>query len=162
MDISETVQKVLQEVVVPDLGKIRDENSKILAILDLTNKRLDDVNTHLVDQSRRIDEVNKRIDEVRAEFTKRFNDTDKRIDDIRAEFTKRFDETNKRIDDIRAELTLRFDEIHSDLINRLDANNARIDRFFETAVTKYEHGKMEERVTRLEHEVDGLRRQLAA
>jgi DNA anti-recombination protein RmuC len=144
MDISETVQKVLQEVVVPDLGKIKDENSKILAILDLTNKRLDDVNTHLVDQSRRIDEVNKRIDEVRAEFTKRFNDTDKRIDDI------------------RAELTLRFDEIHSDLINRLDANNARIDRFFETAVTKYEHGKMEERVTRLEHEVDGLRRQLAA
>ena len=162
MDISETVQKVLQEVVVTDLGKINDENSKILAILDLTNKRLDDVNTHLVDQSRRIDEVNKRIDEVRAEFTKRFNDTDKRIDDIRAEFTKRFDETNKRIDDIRAELTLRFDEIHSDLINRLDANNARIDRFFETAVTKYEHGKMEERVTRLEHEVDGLRRQLAA
>ncbi len=161
MDISETVKKVLQEVVVPDLGKIKDENSKILAILDLTNKRLDDVNTHLVDQSRRIDETNKRIDEVRAEFTKRFNDTDKRIDDIRAEFTKRFDETNKRIDDIRAELTLRFDEIHSDLINRLDANNARIDRFFETAVTKYEHGKMEERVTRLEHEVDGLRRQLA-
>lgn len=162
MDISETVQKVLQEVVVPDLGKIKDENSKILAILDLTNKRLDDVNMHLVDQSRRIDEVNKRIDEVRAEFTKRFNDTDKRIDDIRAEFTKRFDETNKRIDDIRAELTLRFDEIHSDLINRLDANNARIDRFFETAVTKYEHGKMEERVTRLERDIDVLRRQLAA
>ena len=143
MDISETVQKVLQEVVVPDLGKIKDENSKILAILELTNKRLDDMNTHLVDQSRRIDETNKRIDEVRAEFTKRFDETDKRTDDIRAEFTKR------------------FDEIHSDLINRLDANNARIDRFFETAVTKYEHGKMEERVTRLEHEVDGLRRQLA-
>ena len=126
MDISETVKKVLQEVVVPDLGKIKDENSKILGILDLTNKRLDDMNTHLVDQSRRIDETNKRIDEVRAEFTKR------------------------------------FDEIHSDLINRLDANNARIARFFETAVTNYEHGKMEERVTRLEREVDGLRRQLAA
>jgi len=143
MDISETVKKVLQEVVVPDLGKIKDENSKILAILDLTNKRLDDVTTHLADQSRRIDETNKRIDEVRAEFT------------------KRFDETNKRIDDIRAELTLRFDEIHSDLINRLDANNARIDRFFETAVTKYEHGKMEERVTRLERDIDVIRRQLA-
>ena len=50
MDISETVQKVLQEVVVPDLGKIKDERSKILAILELTNKRLDDVNTHLADQ----------------------------------------------------------------------------------------------------------------
>ncbi len=133
MDISETVQKVLQEVVVPDLGKIRDENSEILAILDLTNKRLDDVNTHLADQSRRIDEVNKRIDE-----------------------------TNKRIDEVRAEFTKRFDKTHSNLINRIDANNARIDRFFETAVTEYEHGKMEERVTRLKSEVDVLRRQLAA
>ncbi len=151
MDISETVQKVLQEMVVPDLGKIKDENSKILAILELTNKRLDDVNTHLVDQSRRIDAMNKRIDE-----------TNKRIDEVRSEFTKRFNDTDKRIDDIRAELTLRFDEIHSDLINRLDANNARIDRFFETAVTKYEHGKMEERVTRLERDIDVLRRQLAA
>lgn len=92
----------------------------------MTNKRLDDVNTHLADQSRRIDETNKRIDEVRAEFTKR------------------------------------FDEIHPDLINRIDANNARIDHFFETAVTKYEHVKMEERVSRLEREVDGLRRQMPA
>ena len=32
----------------------------------------------------------------------------------------------------------------------------------QAAVTKYEHGKMEERVTRLEREVDVLRRQLAA
>jgi len=79
-----------------------------------------------------------------------------------ADQSHRIDETNKRIDDIRAELSPRFDEIHSDLINRLDANNARIDRFFETAVTKYEHGKMEKRVTRLEREVDVLRRQLAA
>jgi len=63
--------------------------------------------------------------------------------------------TNKRIDEVRAEFTKRFDEIHSDLINRIDANNTRIDRFFETAVTKYEHGKMEERVTRLECEVEG-------
>ena len=40
-------------------------------------------------------------------------------------------------------LTLRIDEIHSDLINRLDSTNARIDRFFGPAVTKYEHGKMD-------------------
>ena len=43
MDISETVQKILQEEVIPDLGKIKAENSKILAILELTNKRLDNV-----------------------------------------------------------------------------------------------------------------------
>jgi len=126
MEIKETVQKLLQEMVVPDLAKIKDENGRILSTLDLTNKRLDDMNTHLADQSRRIDEV-------------------------RSELGQRIDETNKRID-----------ETHSDLISRLDANNARIDRFFETAVTKYEHGKIDERVARLEHDVEDLRRRIAA
>ena len=57
MEIKETVQKLLQEMIVPGLSKIRDENSKILAILEITNKRLDD--THLTNQSRRIDDTNK-------------------------------------------------------------------------------------------------------
>jgi len=56
MEIKETVQKLLQEMIMPDLSKIRDENSKILAILEITNKRLDD--THLTDQSRRINDTN--------------------------------------------------------------------------------------------------------
>ena len=43
LDISETVQKILQEVVVPGLGKIRDQNSKILAILELTTSLLRNV-----------------------------------------------------------------------------------------------------------------------
>jgi DNA anti-recombination protein RmuC len=144
MEIKETVQKLLQEMVVPDLSKIRDENTKILAILEVTNKRLDDVNTHMADQSRRIDETNKRIDE-----------TNKRIDEVRSEL-------GQKIDEVRSELGQRIDEIHSDLVNRLDANNARIDRFFETTVTKYEHGKMDERVARLERGMEVLRRQIAA
>ena len=148
MEIKETVQKLLQEMVVPDLSKIRDENTKILAILEVTNKRLDDVNTHLADQSRRIDETNKRIDEVRSELGQK-------IDEVRSEL-------GQRIDEVRSELGQRIDEIHSDLVNRLDANNARIDRFFETTVTKYEHGKMDERVSRLERGMDVLRRQIAA
>jgi len=43
LDISETVQKTLQEVVVPGLGKIRDQNSEILAILELTTSLLRNV-----------------------------------------------------------------------------------------------------------------------
>lgn len=140
MEIKETVQKLLQEMVVPDLSRIRDENSKILAILDVTNKRLDDMNTHLADQSRR-------IDDVRSELGQRIDETNKRID----ETNKRIDETNKRID-----------ALHSDLIDRLDANNARIDRFFLESVSKDEHHKFDERVSRLEREVETIRRQIAA
>jgi len=162
MDIKETVKKLLQEMVVPDLSKIKNENNKILTTLDLTNKRLDDVNTHLADQSRR-------IDEVRTELGQRIDETNKRVDEVRTELGQRIDETNKRIDGVRTELGQRVDEtnknlskIHSDLINRLDGNNARIDRFFQTGVTQTEHGKVEERVTRLERDVEAIRRQLAA
>ncbi len=133
MEIKETVQKLLQEMVVPDLSRIRDENSKILSILEVTNKRLDDMNTHLADQSRR-------------------------IDDVRSELGQRIDETNKRID----ETNKRIDAVHSDLIDRLDANNARIDRFFLESVSKDEHHKFDERVSRLEREVETIRRQIAA
>jgi hypothetical protein len=35
----------------------------------MTNKRLDDINLHLADQSRRIDETNKRTDAMREELS---------------------------------------------------------------------------------------------
>ncbi len=155
MDIRETVQKVLQEMVVPDLGRIRDENAKILALLDLTNKRLDDVNTHLADQSRRIDETNKRIDEVRTELTQRIDETNNRIDAVRIELTQ-------RIDGVHSELLSKLERVHADLISRLDANNARIDLFFQTSVSRGDHDKMDERVSRLERELEELRRRIAA
>ena len=91
MEIKETVQKVLQELVLPDLGRIREDNAKILAVLDLTNKRLDDVNTHLADQSRR-------IDEVRSELTQRIDETNKKINDVQMDLIKRLDANNARID----------------------------------------------------------------
>jgi len=178
MEIKETVQKVLQELVLPDLGRIREDNAKILAVLDLTNKRLDDVNTHLADQSRRIDEVRseltQKIDDVRSELTQK-------IDDVRSELTKRIDETNKKIDDVRSELTQKIDEVRSeiakrsdetnkkindvqmDLIKRFDANNARIDLFFETSrTTKYELRKIDDRVASLEHDVEDIRQRMVA
>ena len=118
MDIRETVQKLLQEMVMPDLGKIKEENGKILTMLDLTIKRLDDVNTHLADQSRR-------IDEVRSELSQR-------IDDFNSEL-------GRKIDDVHSELLSRIGEVQSDLVHRIDANNARIDLFFQS----HDHEKLE-------------------
>jgi predicted nuclease with TOPRIM domain len=133
MEIADAVRKIFQDMIVPELGKIREENQKIVAILELTNKRLDDVNTHLADQSRRIDDTNKRIDEVRSELTSRIDDTNKRIDDM-----------------------------HSDLVNRLDANNERIDRFFLTAATKEEQARNDARLFRLEQGLEEVRQRVAA
>ncbi|MBW1993711.1 MAG: hypothetical protein JRI77_04595, partial [Deltaproteobacteria bacterium] len=102
-------------------------------ILELTNKRLDDVNLHLADQSRRIDETNKRIDLVREELG------------------KRIDETNKRIDDVREELSRQDAEI-----------NRRLDRLYEVIVRRDEHSRVEERVAALERDVNELKRKIAA
>ena len=154
MEITDAVRKIFQDMIVPELGKIREENQKIVAILELTNKRLDDVNTHLADHSRRIDVTNKRIDDT----NNKFDGVNKRFDNI----NNKFDEVNKRIDDVRFELTTRMEDIHSDLVNRLDANNERIDRFFLAAATKEELARNDARLFRVEQGLEEVRRRLAA
>ena len=68
MEIAEAVRKIIKEMVLPELGQIHGEYREIKSILEITNKRLDDMNLQLVEQSRRIDETNKRIDETRTEL----------------------------------------------------------------------------------------------
>jgi len=80
MEIKESIRSGLKELILPELGKIREENTEIKTILALTNKRLDDINVHLADQSRRIDETNKRIDSVREELGLEIRETNKRLD----------------------------------------------------------------------------------
>jgi len=131
--MKEVIVSALQELIVPELDRIKEENGQIKTILELTNKRLDDVNLHLADQSRRIDETNKRIDLVREELG------------------KRIDETNKRIDDVREELSRQDAEI-----------NRRLDRLYEVIVRRDEHSRVEERVAALERDVNELKRKIAA
>lgn len=52
--------------------------------------------------------------------------------------------------------------MHSDLVNRLDANNERIDRFFLTAATKEEQARNDARLFRLEQGLEEVRQRLAA
>ncbi len=54
MEIKEAIRAVIKELVLPELNTIKNENQEIKARLELTNKRLDDVNSHLADQSRRV------------------------------------------------------------------------------------------------------------
>jgi uncharacterized coiled-coil DUF342 family protein len=71
VEIAESIKKVIQELILPEFGIMKAETEEIKSLLQLTNKRIDDVNkriddvsTNLVDQSRRIDEINKRIDRL--------------------------------------------------------------------------------------------------
>ena len=93
MDIKEAMGNVLKEFIVPELNKIKEENKEIKATLVLTNKRLDDINLHLADQSRR-------------------------IDSLREELSERIDETNKRIDSLRENLNQRIDRLYEVIVRR--------------------------------------------
>ncbi|MEW6490589.1 MAG: hypothetical protein AB1578_22090 [Thermodesulfobacteriota bacterium] len=86
MEMTDAFKRMLHESVLPELGAIRAENAEIKSILQLTNKRIDDIQAQLVDQSRRIDETNKRIDE-----------TNKRMDQLHSDLLRRMDETNRSI-----------------------------------------------------------------
>ena len=119
MDIKESIRSGLQELILPELSKIKEENANIKTILDLTNKRLDDINQHLVDQSRRIDETNKRIDE-----------TNERIDNLRVELRTEIAKTNERIDRLY-EVIVRRDE-H----NKLEARVLHLEEEIKDIKTK--------------------------
>ncbi len=144
MDVIEGVRAAIKEMMLPELDRIREENKEIKATLVMINKRLDDVNLHMADQSRRIDslreELGARIDSVREELGARIDETHKRID----ETNKRIDETNKRMD----AMAQKFD--------------IRLDRLYEVIVRRDEHYAAEKRIAALEKDVAEIRHRLAA
>jgi chromosome segregation ATPase len=95
MEIQEVIVSALKDMVVPELTKIKDDVNNVKAVLEVTNKRLDDINLQLIDHSRR-------IDAVREELSQRIDDTNRRID-----------ETNDRLNRLY-EVIVRRDE-HSTL-----------------------------------------------
>ena len=71
-------------MILPELKTLQQDVSEIKGVLSLTNKRLDDVNTHLVDQSRRIDalreELGARLNVLHEKLSGRIDETNKRLD----------------------------------------------------------------------------------
>jgi septal ring factor EnvC (AmiA/AmiB activator) len=99
MEITEAIKNALRDLISPELDRIKEEGREIKALLSLTNKRLDDVNLHLADQSRR-------IDALREELSQRIDQTNNRLD-----------ETNKRMDRLY-EVILRREE-HVTVVERV-------------------------------------------
>ena len=137
MEIMEGIRTALKELIVPELDKIKEENREIRAILEVTNKRLDDVNTHLADQSRRIDSVREELGQ--------------RIGSVREELSGDIKGTNDRIDSLRERLS-----------GDIKGTNDRIDRLYEVIVRRDEHQQVVLRLMDLEREVREIKRQLAA
>jgi len=148
MDIIEGVRTAMKEMMLPELDRIREENQEIKAILEMTNKRLDDMNLHLADQSRRIDavreELGARIETLRIELTAR-------IESVRADLTTRNDETNKRID---------YNNRRMDSMS--EKFDDRLNRLYEAIVRREEHSGLERRVLSIEQDVADMKQRLAA
>jgi uncharacterized protein Yka (UPF0111/DUF47 family) len=104
MEIMESIRIAFEELIVPEPDQIKEENRKISA-LGVTSKRLDDVNIHLADQSRRIDSLR---EELKSE-----------IRSIREELSSAIKETNRCMDRLY-EVIVRREE-HSEVVQRLTA-----------------------------------------
>jgi len=124
----EGVVIAIKNFVLPELKEIKDNQAKMSIRLDAVEKRLSDINGHLIDQSRRIDETNKRIDTVREELG------------------QRIDETNNRIDNVRTELSGKIEEVRTELTGRIDATNNRIDQL------TFQVGKIAQEMERIKRE----------
>jgi uncharacterized protein Yka (UPF0111/DUF47 family) len=87
MEITESIRAAFEELIVPKLDRIKEEHRLIRAVLEETkNKRVDDVITHMADQSRRIEslrtEMNERIHSLRERLSLEIEATNKRIDQL--------------------------------------------------------------------------------
>jgi len=79
MELKEIITNTFKELILPELGRIKEENKEI------KNRRLDDVNIHLADQSRRINETNKRIDETNKRLDRLYEVIVRRNEHVRLE-----------------------------------------------------------------------------
>ncbi len=125
MEMMNALRTAIQEWVLPEFDKLRLENSEIRTTLQLTNKRLDDIQAQLIDQSRRIDETNKRIDET----NKRIDETNKRIDKVHDDLLARIDEINGRLNRLY-EVIVRREE-HQSVVTELERLARRVERLEE-------------------------------
>ena len=108
----EGVVTAIKNFILPELKEIKDNQTKMSIRLDAVEKRLSDINGHLVDQSRRIDETNNRIDEVRNELTGRIDATNNRIDQLTFQVGKIAQEMER---------IKREESVTSDILTRLRA-----------------------------------------
>ncbi|MEW6095049.1 MAG: hypothetical protein AB1567_00785 [bacterium] len=152
MEIGDTIKKIIQEFILPEFEIMKAENKEIKTILELTNKRVDDINkrldninTHLVDQSRRIDDTNKRIDELRVELRNEINELRVELKEEIGKNTLRIDETNKRIDETN---------------KRIDGTNYRINQLYEVIVRREEHEKLDIRVIKMEQDIAEIKKEI--
>ncbi|MFZ5447794.1 MAG: hypothetical protein ACOZFS_04045 [Thermodesulfobacteriota bacterium] len=195
MSVKEAVLSALKELVLPELAAIKQEQVELKLSLVANNqriddvgKRLDDMNAHLVDQSRRIDAVREelggRIDTVREELAGRIDTVREelagRIDAVREGLNRRLDTVREglggridavreglggRIDAVREELGGRIDETNGRIggvISRIDEINQRLDRLYEVIVRREEHHDLAARVRTLEQEMADLKKRFAA
>ncbi|HDD45316.1 MAG TPA: hypothetical protein ENG63_10745 [Candidatus Desulfofervidus auxilii] len=79
MELKEIITNTFKELILPELGRIKEENKEI------KNRRLDDVNIHLANQSRRINETNKRIDETNKRLDRLYEVIVRRDEHVRLE-----------------------------------------------------------------------------
>jgi len=156
MDIGEVARKIFKEMVLPELEQIRRDYGEIKSILEVTNRRLDDMNAQLADQSRRIDETNKRIDETNQridETNKRIDKTNDRIDSIHRDLIRRIDET-------RVELKGEIVSTRAELKGEIGRLNQRVDevifsigRLYEVIVRREEHEDLKDQVKKVSRHV---------
>ncbi len=62
--MKDAMLSAFREYLMPELESIKSGQARVEATLVAVNTRLDDINLHLADQSRRIDETNKRLDRL--------------------------------------------------------------------------------------------------
>ena len=133
--MKEELGEIFKTLFVPEIEKIRIENSGIRSTLGQMSERLSDMNQRITSLDQRIDGVNKRIDE-----------SNNRIASLEKTLNQRIDECNQRIDKCN---------------QRIDETNREIGRLYSVVVRREEQEDIKKEFQTLRHDVDAIKQRLA-
>ena len=154
MEIKSAIAEAIKELIIPELNGMKSDIQGLKSGLEVTNKRLDDQNHHLIEISRRIEATNIRIDQLKDEFIKR-------TDETKADLIIRIDATNDRIENARSDLTLRLGDLDANLVARIDSNNDRINQLYLAIVRREEHEDLKQLLKNMDARVQKLEKKAA-
>ena len=106
----------------------------IKMLIELIDKRFNDVNKRFEDVNKRFEDINKRFESIDKRFedmNKRFESIDKRFEELISYSDRRFEDINKRFEDLKAYSDKRFEDLKTYSDKRFEDMMHYVDRRFD-------------------------------
>ncbi|MHA1696087.1 MAG: hypothetical protein ACTSXT_03480 [Candidatus Helarchaeota archaeon] len=126
----------IKGAIITALSGVVATREDIKEIIDIMNKRFEEVNKHFESMQKQMDkrfesmqkQMDKRFESMQKQMDKRFEEVNKRFESMQKQMDKRFEEVNKRFESMQKQMDKRFEEVNK----RFESMQKQMDKRFNT------------------------------